>query len=120
MEADMTTYETFSTETRPSRGRAVVALVNGLAAPILARVRIWKNRRSVARLLTWDDRMLGDIGLTQGDVYSALATRADEDASMQLSMLSLERRFAHQADMRDRLNRGAELRVSSARYRRKA
>ena len=32
-----------------------------------------RNRRSVAKLLEWDDRMLRDIGLTQSDVRSAMA-----------------------------------------------
>ncbi|MCX5495495.1 DUF1127 domain-containing protein [Kaistia dalseonensis] len=116
----MTTYETFSTSTRVRRGRTILTIVAAVAAPVTARVRAWKNRRSVARLLEWDDRMLSDIGLTQGDVYCAMSARADEDPSVQLSMLALERRFAHQAQMRDRLNRGSEVRVASARYRRKA
>ena len=64
MEAQMTTFETFSNGSRPSRGSAFRAIAHGVAARIATRVRIWKNRRSVARLLTWDDRMLGDIGLT--------------------------------------------------------
>lgn len=116
----MTTFETFSTSTAASRGRTIIMIAANVAGPIVARLRVWKNRRSVARLLEWDDRMLSDIGLTQGDVYCAMAARQAEDPSVQLSMLALERRFAHQAQTRDRLNRGAELRVASARYRRKA
>ena len=38
--------------------------------------RATQNRRSVAKLLEWDDRMLKDIGLTQGDVLSVMALPA--------------------------------------------
>ncbi len=113
----MTTFETFTTETRrPTRNR-IAAVVVHLAATAVARVRVWHNRRQVARLLGWDAHMLRDIGLTPGDVTSALAVRADEDASVQLSMLSLERRYAAKAQARERLAHGAELRAGGARYR---
>ena len=115
----MTTFETFSTESRPTTGKRIAAFIGATFAAAALRIRVWNNRRQVARLLGWDDHMLRDIGLTQGDVYSAMATRADEDASVQLSMRSLERRFARNADMRDRLAHGAELHVGTARYRAK-
>lgn len=108
----MTLFETFSQQTGSPRARTIVAMA---AAPFVTRYRAWKNRRSVARLLSWDDRMLSDIGLTQGDVYSAMAVRAAEDASVQLSMLSAERRFAHHAQVRDRLRHAAELRARTNR-----
>ncbi len=47
-------------------------------------VAVWtaaKNRRSVGRLLAWDDRMLRDIGLTHGDVHAALTARLQDDPS---------------------------------------
>lgn len=116
----MTTFETFTPHARPSRGRLIATIGANAIVALVTRVRVWKNRRSVARLLEWDAHMLGDIGLTQGDVYSALATRADEDASVQLSMRSLERRYASQAQARDRLMHAAEMRGASARYQRKA
>src|SRR5215469_8332120 len=34
--------------------------------------RLASNRRSVAKLLEWDERMLRDIGLTRGDVCSVM------------------------------------------------
>lgn len=114
----MTTFETFTTETRPSGGNRILAVVASACAAAMLRVRVWKNRRQVARLLGWDDHMLRDIGLTQGDVYSAMATGVDEDASVHLSMLSLERRFAHKAQLRERLAQAAELRVAARRSRR--
>ncbi|WEK52247.1 MAG: DUF1127 domain-containing protein [Candidatus Kaistia colombiensis] len=116
----MTIFETFAPHARTSRGRAIVTIGAGAVAALVTRFRIWKNRRSVARLLQWDAHMLRDIGLTEGDVYSALATRADQDASVQLSMRSLERRYAHRAQAKDRLAHAAELRGPGARYRRKA
>ncbi len=115
----MTTFDTFSTESRPAAGNKAAAFLAGVVAAAAQRIRVWNNRRQVARLLGWDEHMLRDIGLTQGDVYCAMATRVDEDASMQLSMLSLERRFARNADMRERLSHGAELHVGTARYRAK-
>ncbi|SHE78555.1 protein of unknown function [Kaistia soli DSM 19436] len=115
----MTTFETFSTESRPTARQGFAGLLANAYAAATLRIRVWKNRRQVARLLSWDDHMLSDIGLTQGDVYCAMATRVDEDASVQLSMLSLERRFARNAQMRERLAHGAELHVGSARYRAK-
>jgi uncharacterized protein YjiS (DUF1127 family) len=119
MEAEMSTCETYSASVRPARTRSVVAFGAAALAIVVARYQVWKNRRSVARLLEWDAHMLADIGLTEGDVYSALATRADEDASTQLQMRSLERRYANQAQARDRMAHSAVLRVGSAQYRRK-
>lgn len=65
---------------------------------------VWQaamNRRSVGRLLEWDDRMLRDIGLTQGDVRSALAGRFSDDPSRHLGFLSSERRSAIRATARE-------------------
>ena len=115
----MTTFETFSTESRQTAVNKAAAFVAGVFTAATLRIRVWNNRRQVARLLGWDEHMLRDIGLTQGDVYCAMATRVDEDASVQLSMLSLERRFARNAASRDRLAHGAELHVGTARYRAK-
>lgn len=115
----MSTYETYSASARPARPRSFVAFGAAALAIVVARYKVWKNRRSVARLLEWDAHMLADIGLTEGDVYSALATRADEDASTQLQMRSLERRYASQAQARDRMAHAALLSVGSAQYRRK-
>jgi hypothetical protein len=44
-----------------------------------------------------------------------MATAPADDPSVQLSMLSLERRFAREAQLRDRLSRAAELRVRGRR-----
>lgn len=109
----MTTFETFSSESRTPRTRSIITIVTTCAAALANRVRVWKSRRQVARLLEWDDHMLRDIGLTQGDVYCAMAAHVDDDPSVHLSMLAMERRFAHQAQVRDRLSRAAELRAQA-------
>ena len=73
---------------------------------------VWRsahNRRSVAKLLEWDDRMLRDIGLTRGDVCAAMAVPAGKDPSNHLGELSSERRQALRAEARER----AELTASA-------
>ena len=77
------------------------------ATALLARVAgLWRaarNRRSVARLLDWDERMLRDIGLTPGDVQGAMALPVSEDPSYRLGVIAVERRVAFRAQARDRL-----------------
>jgi uncharacterized protein YjiS (DUF1127 family) len=68
-------------------------------------VEAYRNRRQVARLLKWDAHMLRDIGLTPGDVRSALASPLAEDPSCRLDMLVRERRRAVQAGARERRGR---------------
>ena len=73
-----------------------------------------RNRRSIARLLEWDDHMLRDIGLTPGDVRSALATPLGDDPSLRLGSLSLERRRAVRAVAKERLeNQSVLLRAAT-------
>ena len=92
------------THTRPaSAGERLQHLVEAAAARVASLWNAAKNRRSVARLLEWDDRMLSDIGLTQGDVRSALAARFSEDPSQHLGLFSGERRFAVRANARERI-----------------
>jgi uncharacterized protein YjiS (DUF1127 family) len=82
------------------------AKLRNLAAAGAARlVALWnavKNRRSVARLPKWDDHMLSDIGLTRGDVRSALAAPFSEDPSDRLGALQGERRSAARATALER------------------
>ncbi len=75
------------------------------AARVAAVWRAAQNRRQVGKLLGWDDRMLADIGLSQGDVRSALATPFPEDPSQHLRLLSGERRNAIRASARERVVR---------------
>ena len=89
-------------------GERFLAFAAGVAAHVAAVWRAAQNRRSVAKLLAWDERMLKDIGLTEGDVRSAMAVPASEDPSQRLRALSVERRAAVRAEALERLSRGAE------------
>lgn len=113
----MTTYEISTRESRRPLGLRLAAAVSVTFVTIAARIRVWKNRRQVARLLSCDDHMLRDMGLTYGDVVGALSTRRDEDASMHLTMLHAERRYGSRAQSRERAAHAAEL-SSTARQRR--
>jgi len=69
-------------------------------------VQAWqamRNRRAVAGLLEWDDRMLRDIGLTRGDVRAAMAGPVHEDPSSRLADTCAERRAARRAMIREAL-----------------
>ena len=68
--------------------------IEGGASRVAALWIAAKNRRSVGKLLEWDDRMLRDIGLTHGDVHSALTVSLQDDPSYRLGVISQERRRA--------------------------
>ena len=86
----------------PLRERSVIATATALAR-IAGTWRAMRNRRAVAKLLEWDSHMLKDIGLTAGDVRSAMAGPLHEDPSFRLSVLSVERRAPFRAAARERL-----------------
>jgi uncharacterized protein YjiS (DUF1127 family) len=83
-------------------GERLLELTAAALAPIAGLWRSARNRRSVAKLLDWDDRMLRDIGLTRGDVSSVMALPTGQDPSYRLNELSGERRAAIRADARER------------------
>lgn len=79
----------------PSRTvRGLNSLASRLAGWLIRFGTAIRARRSVKHLLTWDDRMLKDIGLTRGDVFAAISGPVTEDAGQRLSRLASERRFA--------------------------
>ena len=82
-------------------GERIQHVIEVSAARVAAVWLAAKNRRSVNRLLEWDDRMLRDIGLTQNDVRSALAGGASDDPSSRLQLFSSERRAAIRATRRE-------------------
>jgi len=96
----MATHEFTHTEPA-SIGERIQRVLEVSATRVAAAWRAARNRRSVGRLLEWDDRMLRDIGLTQNDVRSALAARFAEDPSRHLGFLSSERRSAIRAGVRE-------------------
>ena len=85
-----------------SAGERLLHLVQGGLARIAAVWRAARNRRSVGKLLDWDSRMLNDIGLTPGDVRSALAAPIGDDPSYRLGVFSVERRAAIRAQAEER------------------
>jgi uncharacterized protein YjiS (DUF1127 family) len=92
------------TRSRPAGlGERLLLTVEAGLARLTALWRAAQNRRSVARLLEWDDHMLRDVGLTQGDVRSALASGFTDDPSYRLGAMSVERRRAVQAAAKERL-----------------
>jgi uncharacterized protein YjiS (DUF1127 family) len=78
--------------------------LQGAAAAAARIASLWRavcNRRSVVKLLDWDERMLRDIGLTPGDVRAVLAAPLSDDPSYRLDAISAERREAMRARMRE-------------------
>ena len=85
-----------------TRSHPVAALIEGGIRQVAALWTAFRNRRSVARLLSWDEHMLRDIGLTQHDVRSALASRVNDDPMRQLGAFARERRAAQRLTQRER------------------
>jgi len=83
-------------------GEKLRRLVEAGLARLVTLWRAAQNRRSVARLLEWDAHMLRDIGLTPGDVHSALSSPIGHDPSSHLHAMSLERRMATRAGAEER------------------
>ncbi|MGH6928743.1 MAG: DUF1127 domain-containing protein [Dongiaceae bacterium] len=54
-------------------GHRLVTGVTRIAGGVVAVLRQWRDRRRAARsLLSLDDRMLKNIGLTRGDIWAAV------------------------------------------------
>lgn len=62
-----------------------------------------RNRRSVKQLVELDDYMLGDIGLTRGDVVSAISGTIGDDPGRRLSFLVSARRRAERNAAMDQI-----------------
>jgi len=61
--------------------------------PVIARLfRNWKARRRVARLETYDDHLLGDIGVTREEVRWAAALPLSVNAALALEDRAFGRR----------------------------
>ena len=107
----MSAFDTTSERQSPA-GERLIGTGVAVFTWVVNTWRLASNRRSVAKLLEWDERMLRDIGLTRGDVCSVMALPSGQDPSYRLSELSGERRAALRADARERaaltrLTRGA-------------
>jgi len=91
-----------TTGRQTTAGERLIELAVTAATWVADLWRTAQNRRSVAKLLEWDERMLRDIGLTRGDVCAVMALPAGQDPSYRLSELSGERRAAIRAEARER------------------
>jgi uncharacterized protein YjiS (DUF1127 family) len=97
----MSAFDTTS-ERQSSTGEGLLGVAIAISSWATSAWRRAQNRRSVAKLLEWDERTLRDIGLTRGDVCSVMALPSGQDPSYRLSELSSERRAALRADARER------------------
>lgn len=84
-----------------SRSARLAALAKAVVATVTAAWRARRNRRVVRDLLAFDDHLLGDIGLTRGDVAAALSTGGLADPSTRLRILAVERRAGARAQRRE-------------------
>jgi uncharacterized protein YjiS (DUF1127 family) len=64
----------------------------GGGSPIARLLRNWRARRSVARLQTFDDYILRDIGVTREDIAWAAGLPLTVNAALGLEERSLKRR----------------------------
>jgi len=67
-------------------------------------IQAYRNRGPVLRMLELDDRMLRDIGITRGDITSALSGSPVSDPSTRLRIYAVERRAGIRAQARERLS----------------
>ncbi len=116
----MATTEFDVSQLRSSARERVVAATATAFARMIGTWRAMRNRRVVAQLLDWDSAMLKDIGLTTGDVRSAMSGPLLEDPSYRLSVLSVERRASLRAAARERLALAASPKVVPIRTARQA
>lgn len=87
-------------------GQTAAVLARDVAITVVAALKAWRNRRTLARELGWlDDHMLRDIGITRGDLHAALSGRVADDPCRRLTVLALERRTAARASARERLTK---------------
>lgn len=63
------------------RSTSAIELISGSARAIVGMVRSRIKRTAFRKMLTLDDRMLKDIGVTRGDVYWASELPLNVDAS---------------------------------------
>lgn len=78
---------------RPDPGLSA-RLFMALADLVRRMAQAYRHRREVALLLDADHRVLADLGITAGDVRSALASPFPVDPGSRLALLAAERRVA--------------------------
>lgn len=104
-----------------TRRQAVAPVGELLAAMVLAAVkgvgrasqavgavaRMLEQRRVIAELATFDDRMLQDIGITRSDLRDASAVSLPQDPTRMLVLRATERRVALSLAERERQGAGS-------------
>ncbi|WP_162901278.1 DUF1127 domain-containing protein [Breoghania sp. L-A4] len=61
-----------------------------------------RNRIALRQLLTWNDYMLTDIGITRDDIRCALASGSRIEPTRRLQVMAVERRVIAMEDARRR------------------
>lgn len=92
--------EPISVSPVPTRGWLMAGLdraVTFVAATWLRRRQQRRHRREIAALLSQDDYMLKDIGISRTDVLAAVLLHDEIDPGTRLSMVRNERRQAERA-----------------------
>src|SRR5215813_3884002 len=75
-------------------GSSILAALAAVGRLFRRLAQTWRNRRDAAALAGLDDRMLADLGLTQGDVRDAFAGPLWHDPTNLLRARALERRLS--------------------------
>lgn len=72
---------------------AGVGLVHAVLQFAERTIRSWRNRKSVMQLSELDDHILADLGVTHGDVMTALSQRFSRDPSSELQRIARGNRW---------------------------
>lgn len=88
-------------------GRQAIALARHIVRRISSYRRAVQKRRSISPLLEWDARLLDDVGLTRGDLLSAIAEPIGDDPSDRLRKLKIRRQNGILALAREAASRHA-------------
>lgn len=87
-----------SADGRAGSVTAALSYARDLGLAFAAAITAYVHRRQSARVLArLDDRMLADIGVTRGDVESALLEPVWRDPTKRLAVMAIERRAATRA-----------------------
>lgn len=97
-------------------GSMLKAAVLSIGKRIASVWNFWAYRRTMTQLVTLDDHMLRDIGITRCDVNAAATLPYSNDPTSRLRMLALERRATERAlakEIRQRRKLSAQRSITS-------
>ena len=82
-----------------------IAFVKASALTVMKSItsawKFWNDRRAMARLVTLEDHMLKDMGITRGDVQLVASLPYSDDPTGRLHCLAVERRASVRARARE-------------------